>query len=154
MLISRIFNNNKYQISYGFTGKFIGKVHTILCGSYLFCKRLQQLICTIFQWNIVEHKRENIFLNKESSWRGLDSQNVYRMGTKYDGIVVCTSSMNFPVKPYEIWYLLLLNIREISIWRRVWCLFNNEIQFWLLISRTSAIQLQLRLNTLAFVILG
>ena len=27
MLISRIFNNNKYQISYGFTGKFIGKVH-------------------------------------------------------------------------------------------------------------------------------
>jgi hypothetical protein len=23
---------------------------------------------------------------------------------------------------YEIWYLLLLNIREISIWRRVWCL--------------------------------
>ena len=29
--------------------------------------------------------------------------------------------MNFPVKPYEIWYLLLINIREISIWRRVWC---------------------------------
>jgi len=27
--------------------------------------------------------------------------------------------MNFPVKPYEIWYLLLLNIREIIIWRRV-----------------------------------
>ena len=25
MIISRIFNNNKYQISYGFTGKFIGK---------------------------------------------------------------------------------------------------------------------------------
>ena len=25
MLISRIFNKNKYQISYGFTGKFIGK---------------------------------------------------------------------------------------------------------------------------------
>jgi hypothetical protein len=25
------------------------------------------------QWNIVEHKRENIFLKKESSWRGLDS---------------------------------------------------------------------------------
>ena len=38
MLISRIFNNNTHQISYGFTGKFIGKVHTILCGSYLLCK--------------------------------------------------------------------------------------------------------------------
>ena len=25
MIISRIFNNNKYQISYGFTGKFIDK---------------------------------------------------------------------------------------------------------------------------------
>ena len=25
MIISRIFNNNKYQISYGFTGKCIGK---------------------------------------------------------------------------------------------------------------------------------
>jgi hypothetical protein len=27
------------------------------------------------QWNIVEHKRENIFRKKESSWRGLDSLN-------------------------------------------------------------------------------
>jgi hypothetical protein len=43
-------------------------------------------------------------------------------GDKNQKSIVCTSPMNFPVKPYEIWYFLLLNIREISIWRRVWCL--------------------------------
>jgi hypothetical protein len=40
MLISRIFNNKKYQISYGFTGKFIGEVHTIL---FWFLSPLQRL---------------------------------------------------------------------------------------------------------------
>jgi hypothetical protein len=36
--------------------------------------------------------------------------------------IVYTLPMNFSVKLCEIWYLLLLNIGEISIWRRVWCL--------------------------------